>query len=37
MGLAVGFSLVLRGWSSIMLAMGQRSLRADTSTRLRAA
>jgi uncharacterized membrane protein HdeD (DUF308 family) len=27
MGLAVGFSLVLRGWSSVMLAMGLRSLR----------
>jgi uncharacterized membrane protein HdeD (DUF308 family) len=37
MGLAVGFSLILRGWSSIMLAIGQRSLRPDTSTRLRAA
>jgi uncharacterized membrane protein HdeD (DUF308 family) len=37
MGLAVGFSLVLRGWSSLMLAMGLRNLRPRTSTRLRAA
>jgi uncharacterized membrane protein HdeD (DUF308 family) len=37
LGLAVGFSLILRGWSSLMLAMGLRSLRPDTSTRLRAA
>jgi uncharacterized membrane protein HdeD (DUF308 family) len=37
MGLAVGFSLILRGWSSLMLAMGLRSLRPGTSTRLRAA
>jgi len=37
MGLAVGFSLVLRGLSSIMLAMGLRSLRPGTSIRLRAA
>jgi uncharacterized membrane protein HdeD (DUF308 family) len=37
MGMAVGVSLLLRGWSSVMLAMGLRSLRPGTSTRLRAA
>jgi uncharacterized membrane protein HdeD (DUF308 family) len=37
LGLAVGFSLILRGWSSLMLAMGLRSLRPGTSIRLRAA
>jgi uncharacterized membrane protein HdeD (DUF308 family) len=37
LGLAVGFSLVLRGWSSLMLATGRRKLRPSRSTRLRAA
>lgn len=37
LGLAVGFSLVLRGWSSLMLAMGLRNFRSSTSVRLRAA
>jgi hypothetical protein len=36
LALAVGLSLILCGWSSLMLAIGLRSLRPDTSTRLRA-
>jgi uncharacterized membrane protein HdeD (DUF308 family) len=37
LGLALGFSLVLRGWSSLMLAMGLRNVRVNSSSRLRAA
>jgi len=37
LGLALGFSLVLRGWSSLMLGMGLRNMRVNSSSRLRAA
>jgi uncharacterized membrane protein HdeD (DUF308 family) len=36
-GFAVGLSLILRGWSSIMFALGLRSLRSANRARLRVA